>query len=125
MVQRRSRRERVAGAVHGDELARLARELTKCRARAGRLWRRYQVIDDQLDPGAATLAHQAWSECVDASLGIVDSISGQPAHTPADLFIQFEAIWWWIVEDDSILDVGTKRWVVRFRRSLRRLAAGR
>jgi hypothetical protein len=36
--------------------------------------------------------------------------------------IKFDATWWWIVEDESLLDDRVRLWLMRFRRSLRQLA---
>ncbi|MBL8600039.1 MAG: hypothetical protein JNL14_20065 [Devosia sp.] len=38
-----------------------------------------------------------------------------------DLLIQYEAIWWWIGEDDNVLDGTTRRWLGRLGCHLRRL----
>src|SRR5665213_3662860 len=91
-------------------------DLQRCRARAARLWHKCQAIDERLDPEGSTLAHRAWSEAVDAALRIADAISLEQATTLADLLVQFGAIWWWIVEDDSILDASVRHWLRRFRR---------
>jgi hypothetical protein len=59
---------------------------------------------------ASTNAHQAWSDAVDEALKIAEVISRQQAHDIEELAIQFEATWWWIVEDDSVLDGSARRW---------------
>jgi hypothetical protein len=59
---------------------------------------------------------------VDEALKIAEAISRQQPHDLADLVVQFESTWWWIVMDDSVLDGSSRRWLRRFRRGLRRLA---
>ena len=44
-------------------------------------------------------------------------------HLFARLHDVREAIYWWIYEDDSVLDNGTRRWLHRFRRAIRSPAA--
>ena len=105
------------------DLSSLGLDLQRCRARATRLWRKSHAIDEQLDPAGSTIAHQAWSKTVDEALRIADAISREQASTLTDLLIQFDAIWWWVVEDDSLLDSSAKQWLRRFRRSTRGLAA--
>ena len=111
------------GKRRNNDLTTLGRDLQHCRARAARLWRRYHAIDEQFDPEGSSLAHRAWSKAVDEALSIADAISLEQATTLADLLVQFDAIWWWVVEDDSILDASARRWLRRFHRSLRELAA--
>lgn len=103
----------------------LDRQLHLQRARANRLWRSYQASDDAIDTMAQTNAHQDWSDAVDDALTIAEAISRQRPLNVDELRIQFEATWWWIVEDDSILDCSARRWLRRFRRSLRTLAQSR
>ena len=98
------------------------RRLDRCRARIRRCWRDYQAIDEALDPTASAAAHTDWSKAVDDALQIAEAISREPAHNITELATKFEAMWWWIIEDDSILDVTTRQWLARFRRSLIRLA---
>jgi hypothetical protein len=59
------------------------------------------------------------------ALGIVETISAEPAHDLRELLVKFDAVWWWVKEDDNVLDGSTRRWLVRFRRSLRGLARDR
>lgn len=99
----------------------LARHLGIHRRRTRRLWKDYQSTDERVDPAASAQVHQAWSDSVDKALEIAEAMSRQQSHDLAELAMQFEAIWWWIIEDDSVLDGGTRRWLRRFRRSLRRL----
>ncbi len=103
-------------------LSPLALTFTRCRTRVGRRWREYQTIDEKRDPDASAAAHQLWSDTVDEALAIAEAISRQSAKDISDLLIQFETAWWWILEDDSILDGSARRWLSRFRRSLRRVA---
>lgn len=113
-------------AVDTDSpLPALSRDLRRCRSRARRLWKNYQTTDEQVEPAASAKAHQAWSETIDEALVIAEAISRQQPRSLSELAMQFEAIWWWIIEDDSVLDGSTRRWLGRFRRSLRRLAATR
>ena len=111
------------GKRRNNDLTTLGQDLQRCRARAARLWRRYHAIDEQLDPETSSLAHLAWSEAADEALRIADAISREQATTISDLLVQFDAILWWIVEDDSVLDASARRWLRRFRRSLRALTA--
>lgn len=106
-----------------SRVAGLARKLARCRARSTRLWRMYQAIDEKLRPDASTAAHLSWSDTIDEALGIAEAISRQRPRDIAELAMQFEALWWWLVEDDSILDGSARRWLGRFRRALRHLAA--
>lgn len=100
----------------------LDRELQRLRRRAGRQWRAYQGADDGGDRRVASEAHAAWSHSVDEALAIVEIISRRPAHDIVELAIKFEAIVWWVMEDDSLIDAAARRWLVRFRRSLRHVA---
>jgi hypothetical protein len=102
----------------------LGRELSRHRARAGRAWRRYTSLSEKFDP-AATGAHQVWSDAIDEALRTADAISREQPHSFNDVVVQYEAIWWWVGEDDNVLDGNTRRWLMRFRHSLRRLASQR
>ncbi len=123
MVAHRHRHLRKVADDDARAVTLLARDLTRCRTRARRLWKSYQAVDEQVDSAASAKAHQAWSDSVDEALRISEAMSRQQARQLAELAIQFEAVWWWIVEDDSVLDGSARRWLSRFRRSLRRLAA--
>jgi hypothetical protein len=74
-----------------------------------------------LSTSDSTEAHHAWSEVVEKALTTAETISRQRPRDLDELRIQFEAMWWWIVEDDSILDGSARRWLRRFRRSLQKL----
>ena len=111
------------GKRRNNDLTALGRDLQHCRARAARLWRRYYAIDEQLDPEGLTIAHQAWSAAIDEALRNADAISRERATNLAELLVQFDAIWSWVVEDYSLLDSSTGHRLRRFRRSLRGLAA--
>lgn len=102
-------------------LPQLDRDLTRSRRRAGRLWRSYQRIDEKRDPAGSAATHLEWSDAVEMTLKIVDAISREQAHDLGELRVQFDAIWWWIVEDDSLLDASARRWLRGFRRSLHQL----
>jgi hypothetical protein len=104
-----------------DMLA-LAPRFEQLRRRSRRQWRRYQSLDDEGGRIAAAAAHEAWSTSVEETLGVVEAISLAPAESIANLAIKVEAICWWVVEDDSILDAALRRWLVRLRRSARQLA---
>lgn len=115
---------RVAAELEGESpLTALGHDLGRSRRRERRLWRSYQGIDEKRDPIASAAAHQAWSGTVDDALKIADATSRAQASDLGELLLQFEAIWWWMVEDDNVVDGSTRRWLHRFRRSLRRLAA--
>ena len=45
-----------------------------------------------------------------------------PANEHGELVIKSDAICWWVAEDDSILDAAVRRWLLRLRKSMRRLA---
>jgi hypothetical protein len=100
----------------------LGRRLDQCRARARRHWRDYRIIDEKLDPTASAAAHANWSNAVDYALRVAEAISRQPAHDSTELSTKFEALWWWIKEDDGVLDAALRRWLARFRKSLRQLS---
>jgi hypothetical protein len=119
MTRRVRRPER---ATEEGTLAELNRRLTQHRARARRAWRQYVAADELVDFVASSKAHRDWSDAVEEALTIVEAISMAPVHDLRGLLIQFEATWWWIREDDNVLDGSTRRWLGRFRRSLRRLA---
>ena len=104
--------------AEANDLGGMGRRLDRCRAQARRRWRNYQAIDEALDPTSSAAAHTTWSNTVDEALRIAEAISREPAHDLAELATKFEALWWWIVEDDSVLDATTRRWLARFRRSL-------
>lgn len=116
---------RKADVNNDSSLPALARDLDRSRRRARRLWMKYQATGGQPQPAASADTYQAWSDTVDEALEIAEAMSRQQARNLAEVAMQFEAAWWWIVEDDSVLDAGMRRWLRRFRRSLRRLAAGR
>lgn len=84
-------------------------DLSRCRARAYRLWRTYQAIDENAEPAESAAAHKAWSDAVDTTLRIAEAISREQAHDLVELRIQLDSIWWWLVEDDSILDANARR----------------
>jgi hypothetical protein len=103
-------------------LLQLGQDLLRHQARSRRARAKYQGASEGADADGAAKAHQAWSDALEDTLRIVDIISrGQPRDL-ADLLIQYEAIWWWISEDDSVLDTGTRRWLRRFLRAIRSLA---
>jgi hypothetical protein len=122
----RQRRDINSGRVGADSpVYDLGRELTRHRARTGRAWRSYASLGDALDPAAVTRAHQVWSDAIDDALRIAEAISREQPHSLGDLVVQYEAIWWWVSEDADVLDASTRRWLLRFRRSHRRLASER
>jgi hypothetical protein len=102
----------------------MAQRFERLRQRSRRRWRRYQSLDDPGDLKAAARAHTAWSTGIDETLSVVDAISRIPSRDVGELAIKLDAILWWIDEDGSILDAAARRWLARFRRSLRRLATG-
>lgn len=108
---------------HGTPLRRLNRELDRHRRRASRAWRKYQATSETVDPDTAAALHRVWSEATDDALQTADAISRQRPLDLRDLLIQYEAMWWWIKEDDNILDGSTRRWFGLFRRNLRVLVA--
>ena len=117
-------RPRRGPSARDVNMTELARDLRRCRTRADRLWLAYQAINEEDDAAASLARHQSWSDAVEEALAISESISRQHVHDLQELTVQFEATWW-IVEDDSILDDSARRWLRRFRRSLRQLASER
>ena len=107
--------------VDDGRLHELERGLAQQRSRSRRAWLRYVAADEASDSTASTMAHQDWSDAMDGALTIVEAISTAPVRDLRGLLIQFEATWWWIKEDDNVLDGSTRRWLGRFRRSLRTL----
>lgn len=105
----------------GDRLTALGLQLDRERERARRQWRRWQSLKE-LDDTEAAVAGQQWSDTIEAALRSAEQISQEPGSDIHDLVSKFEAAWWWLIEDDSILDATAKRWLLRFRRELRRLA---
>lgn len=116
-----TRRVRPAATVGDPTLLELDRRLAQHRARARRAWRKHAEAKELADPTAASTAHRAWSEAVDDALRTVEAISAEPVNDVQELLIKFDAVWWWLQGDDSVLDESTRRWLGRFRRSLRRL----
>jgi hypothetical protein len=58
---------------------------------------------------------EAWSHAIDDTLIAADAISRQQPHNVDQLLVRFEAVWWWIDLDDSVLDGSARRWLQRFR----------
>ena len=116
------RRTAQSGISEVTSLTKLGREFARRRAACQRAWRRYQASDETIDPVAASQAHRRWSGAIEDALAAIERISGERPSDFHGLLLQYEAIWWWISEDDSVLDRSTRRWLMRFRRSLRRLA---
>jgi hypothetical protein len=105
----------------GDRLTILGRRLERERARADRQRRRWQALKAKSSPDAS-LAGMQWSETIATALRTAEQISRAPATEMVGLVTKFDTAWWWLVEDDSILNMTTKRWLMRFRRELHRLA---
>ena len=120
MTRRKNRSGRTAPAGNRP-LPELGRQFTRQRARAQRAWRVY-LATSEMDPAASAEAHQAWSDAIDEAVLTVEAISVEHVHDLDDLLIQYEAIWWWVGEDDNVLDGSTRRWLGRFGRHLRRFA---
>ncbi len=70
----------------------------------------------------AARLHKAWSDAIDDALKAAEAISRERPDDLGDLHIQYEAIWWWVRDDDNVLDGSGRTWIGRFRRSLRGLA---
>jgi hypothetical protein len=101
------------GAVRSP-LLQLGQDLRRDQARTRRAWMRYRGASEGADPEGAAKAHQAWSNAVEDTLRIVEIISREQPRDLAGLLIQYEAIHWWISEDDSVLDTSTRRWLRDF-----------
>jgi hypothetical protein len=99
---------KVAASDH--PLPTLAAHLERCKRRASRLWKNHQAINEQLDPAASAGTHRAWSDQVDEALEIAEAMSRQQANDLAELASQYEAIWWWLIEDDSVLEGSAEGW---------------
>ena len=123
MIERQHPQTRALAVGAESALHVLDQELNRHRTRARRTWRNYQAIDEELDAAASAAAHRVWSDAVDDALRVAEAISRERPRDLGELLIQFEATWWWLIEDDSVLDGTARRWLRRFRRSLRQLAA--
>lgn len=124
MATSRHRKDRTIPTATADhQLSALGRSLERRRKEARRHWRRWQALKERPQDNDATRAGEDWSNSVDATLEVSEVISRVPARDLESLATKFEAVWWWLVEDDSILDASARRWLARFRRSLRQLAA--
>jgi hypothetical protein len=99
------------------------RDFVRQRTAAQRAWKRYQAKEETVDPASASTSHQAWSNAIESTLAAAEALSRQRPTDINDLRLQYDAIWWWIREDDNVLDERTRRWLGRFGRNLRRLAA--
>jgi hypothetical protein len=122
MAQNRSRQQKGGPDTGGDRLEVLGRELTRHRRRARRQRRQLEAIKDESNAAGAAEAASKWSDAVTEALRIAEVVSREPAHDVAGLVVKFDAAWWWIVEDQSLLDDQVRLWLMRFRRSLHRLA---
>jgi hypothetical protein len=96
-----------------DSLRQLANELRRVRHRA----RRYQNAM-QSDPSK----WQHWSAAVEDGLRLVARICSRPAASPIDLSAKFDAIFWQLMIENSILDTVSARQLRSFGRELRRMA---
>ncbi len=76
------------GTIAGD-LRDLDRHLRRQRARADRLWRRYQATEPADDKVASLAAHQAWSDAVEEAITTAEKISRQRPSDLVELLIQF------------------------------------
>lgn len=119
-TQRTERQEPPAG----DHLIALGRQLERERARARQCWRRWQRLKEQGSADASLEAAQ-WSKAIEDALRTAEMISREPAHDLAGLSTKFEALRWWSVQDNSILDAALMRWLARYGRELRRVARAR
>jgi hypothetical protein len=122
MAEDRRRYLRPKTDADKDRLQALGGEFDRERARARRQRRHWEAIKNEPDASGAAAAASEWSATIEQALGIAEVISRGPAHDFAGLAIKFEAAWWWIVEDDNLLDDRVRLWLVRFRRSLHRLS---
>ena len=69
----------------------------------------------------AARAGETWSATIDAAMLLAERIAKTPAHGIDGLVVKFDAAWWYLVLDDSILDANAARWLAAFGRSLRRV----
>jgi hypothetical protein len=122
MTARRDRSRHASKIDSLNHLHTLGHDLDRQRDRVRRARRNYEAIDREVESVAATAAHRAWSDTVGEALEVAEAISRERARDVGELLVHFEATWWWIVEDDSVLDADARRWLERFRRSLRWLA---
>ena len=113
---------RATAAADGGVLHSLGVEFERHRARAGRSWRRYRSTSETAESVLAAELHSDWSQAIEDALETADAISRERPSDLKELLIQYEAIWWWIGQDDNVLDTSTRRWLGRFHGSLRRLA---
>jgi len=119
MAGGRSQNEHAAARSSDARLAALGREFDRRRRVAHRSWRAWQLNAGHDEVGRRP---EAWSAAIDASLAVAEAISRTPADDLEGLLVKYEALWWWMNEDNSVLDASLKRWFSRFRRDLRRLA---
>jgi hypothetical protein len=111
----RSRPRRAGNAAANDRLRALGKDFQRLPVRSGSNGNGNGSSKSQVLP---MLRPGKWSDTADQTLGIAENISREPAQDVVGLAIKFEAICWWIVEDDSLLDEPARRWLLRFRRSL-------
>ena len=107
------------------QLLALGAELARLRRRAGRQWRQWRRLQDGANEVEAARAGETWSATIDAAMLVADRIAKTPAHGIEGLVVKFDATWWFLVLDDSILDAHAARWLAAFGRSLRRVARTR
>ena len=88
-----------------------------------RAWRAYHSNASKDDSLAAATAHKVVSDAVEEAVRTAEEIPRRHPDGLTSLVLQYDAIWWWIVFDNNILDATTQRWLNRLRRSVRRLAA--
>ena len=67
-------------------------------------------------------ASVAWSATIGEALLVAHVIASSRANGIGGLIVKFDAVWWWLELDDSILDAQARRWLAGFGRSLRQTA---
>lgn len=110
-----------AKAREADQLELLGADLARAAARVRRLSHKVKVARQTGDEDRLAAISEDWSRTMDKALQLAGAIAQLPANDVHDLVVKFEAIWWFLVEDDNVLDASAMRWMRRFRRSLRSL----
>ena len=101
----RARSPAAAPRPPSDEpLLALGAELARLRRRAGGQWRKWRRLQDGANDVEAARAGESWSATIDAAMQVADRIAKTPAHGIEGLVVKFDAAWWFLVLDDSILD---------------------
>jgi hypothetical protein len=100
----RLRHEWPGSAAGEDRLQALGRDLERQRARARRERRRRDAISHEPSSVDAVETARKWSDTIGGALHSAEAISREPTGDLNGLVVKFDAAWWWIIEDNSLLD---------------------